>query len=805
MRFPLFAASVLAGSFASFAGAQISPNQTAPVKLPAVKQPPAKPVVPPVRQPMTSFLVGGSDNCANASTNDAISGPGTFAVNNIGATTGSPVASCGLMQNDVWFYWTATQTGIATISTCGGVSGDSVASVWASPGPGVCPTTQLACLDDSCGLQQSLSFPCTSGTSYYIAYGGFNGAQYSGTFTVTQSVASANDNCATPSNLVGTGLFPYDTTAATTGAEGQGEAICIFFGSSAVVFDAWYTWTAPFTGTARMETCGLTSHDSKIAVYNGAGCPTGPALACNDDACAFQTRVDVPVVSGQTYTIQIGSYPFVSSGAAGTLSINQFVPASNDDCSLPVNVVGAGPHPFDTTTATTGSQGQGAALCLAFGSANIYNDVWFTWTAPASGQYEISVCGFTGYDTKLAVYSGAGCPSGGPIACNDDSCGLQSAACFSATAGQTYTIQIGAYGTAGSGTGAFTLTLVPPPTSACAPADDGTSENSLGWTAGGSLVWMSGYGIIGQPTSISAVETTYGTPLFPGGYIPSGPVTIAVWDDPNDDGNPNDAVLLATVTTAVNPGSVDSDVFQTIVLGAPVVANGIFFVGAMVDHPGGQYPAPLDQSGGGTACGAGPGSWFFGSNTVGAVDLSNPSANQYPPLSLVSAGFPGNWLLRAVCGPGSTGTAYCFGDGSGTACPCGNNGATGNGCGHSANANGANLAATGSALLSGDTVVLNGTAMPANASALYFQGTAQLSVVFGDGLRCVGGTVIRLGTKTNSGGASAYPGGGDPSVSVRGLVTTPGIRHYQVWYRNAAAFCTPSTFNLSNGLSITWL
>ncbi len=25
------------------------------------------------------------------------------------------------------------------------------------------------------------------------------------------------------------------------------------------------------------------------------------------------------------------------------------------------------------------------------------------------------------------------------------------------------------------------------------------------------------------------------------------------------------------------------------------------------------------------------------------------------------------------------------------------------------------------------------------------------------------------------------------------------------WYRNAAAFCTPSTFNLTNGLSITWV
>ncbi|MCY2960238.1 MAG: VCBS repeat-containing protein, partial [Planctomycetota bacterium] len=101
---------------------------------------------------------------------------------------------------------------------------------------------------------------------------------------------------------------------------------------------------------------------------------------------------------------------------------------------------------------------------------------------------------------------------------------------------------------------------------------------------------------------------------------------------------------------------------------------------------------------------------------------------------------------------GSTGTPYCFGDGSGTACPCGNVGAAGNGCGNSLFANGANLTATGTASISGDTLVLSGSNMP-NSSALYFQGTGQanagLGTVFGDGLRCAAGSVIRLGTKTN--------------------------------------------------------
>jgi hypothetical protein len=96
-----------------------------------------------------------------------------------------------------------------------------------------------------------------------------------------------------------------------------------------------------------------------------------------------------------------------------------------------------------------------------------------------------------------------------------------------------------------------------------------------------------------------------------------------------------------------------------------------------------------------------------------------------------------------------------------------------------------------------------------DSSALYFQGSAQVAggngATFGDGLRCAGGTIIRLGTKTNVGGTSQYPEAGNASVSVRGMNTAGSVRDYQVWYRNAApAFCTPSTFNLTNAVELTW-
>jgi hypothetical protein len=162
-----------------------------------------------------------------------------------------------------------------------------------------------------------------------------------------------------------------------------------------------------------------------------------------------------------------------------------------------------------------------------------------------------------------------------------------------------------------------------------------------------------------------------------------------------------------------------------------------------------------------------------------------------------------------LCGSGpSTGTSFCAGDGSGTACPCGNNSPSGQGRGCvSSLGNGALLGATGTASVSNDNVVLQGAGMP-DSSALYFQGTAQTGggagAVFGDGLRCAGGTVVRLGTKTNSGGMSQFPAAGDPALSIKGGVTAGDTRTYQVWYRNAAAFCTTSTFNLTNGYQIVW-
>jgi len=154
------------------------------------------------------------------------------------------------------------------------------------------------------------------------------------------------------------------------------------------------------------------------------------------------------------------------------------------------------------------------------------------------------------------------------------------------------------------------------------------------------------------------------------------------------------------------------------------------------------------------------------------------------------------------------GALFCPGDGSASPCPCGPNAGGRGGCPNSVSPSGALLEAFGAPELANDTLLLRGLGMP-NAAVLYFQGTAPANggngSVFGDGLRCVTGSVRRLGTLNNAQGWSAYPGPGQARVSVAGQIAAPASLHYQAWYRNAAAFCTGDTFNLTNGLTVVWM
>jgi hypothetical protein len=150
-----------------------------------------------------------------------------------------------------------------------------------------------------------------------------------------------------------------------------------------------------------------------------------------------------------------------------------------------------------------------------------------------------------------------------------------------------------------------------------------------------------------------------------------------------------------------------------------------------------------------------------------------------------------------------------FCTGTAAACPCGNAGATGHGCEISFGTGGGLLTAQGKASVSTDRLVLNASGLPPSASMIFFQGTSTLGAgaPFGDGLRCIAVPTRRLGFKTTVNGFTSIGFGipGDPLLSVQGAVPSlGGTIYYQAWFRNPVSFCTAATFNLTNGLRVTW-
>ncbi len=129
-----------------------------------------------------------------------------------------------------------------------------------------------------------------------------------------------NDYCGNAEAISGQGSFNFDTSTATT--DGAADALCLAAGNEGIDRDVWFEWTADITGEATIETCTGTNGDTKIAAYDGAGCPTDSPLACNDDACSgLASRIVFQVTSGNAYMLSIGALPG-APGEAGYFDVS---------------------------------------------------------------------------------------------------------------------------------------------------------------------------------------------------------------------------------------------------------------------------------------------------------------------------------------------------------------------------------------------------------------------------------------------------------------------------------------------------
>lgn len=147
---------------------------------------------------------------------------------------------------------------------------------------------------------------------------------------------------------------------------------------------------------------------------------------------------------------------------------------------------------------------------------------------------------------------------------------------------------------------------------------------------------------------------------------------------------------------------------------------------------------------------------------------------------------------------------YCLGDGSGTPCPCGNPATPGSeaGCANSG-AQGATLRAEGTTRISADDMILLAANMVPGQPALAFAGENAVSqgsgASFGDGLRCAGTSLIRLGWRSAGSGGGASWG---PALAQHAGWTPGDIRFLQVFYRDPQLGPCGSGFNATNGLEV---
>jgi hypothetical protein len=371
---------------------------------------------------------------------------------NIGAT-GTDLTFCGSGDSkDVWYSFTAPSAGQYEFNTCGSELATVLSVLTACGGAVVgCSDGDAVFCGPGTGARVTLSL--SAGVTYRVRVAGLGGAE--GTFTLAVARTSpSNDSCASAAAI--TVLTPIAATV--TGAGSSGVTAC----GAGDGPDIWFAFVAPVSRYFRIDTCGSTL-DGVVSVYPGCSLSVQLACAVNSiGACPGAASGASAVAyfdAGVSYRIRVAAVAGSTSGGSVRLLVSPIAPP-NDTCD------GAAPLVLTETIygATSGAvPGAGAAPCATGDEL----DVWYTFTPPATGTYQINTCAASTLDTVITLHESCG---GAAVACNDDApaiCGIGSggsAVTMRLSGGTPYFVRVAGVGGA---SGAFYITA-----SLAAPAND---------------------------------------------------------------------------------------------------------------------------------------------------------------------------------------------------------------------------------------------------------------------------------------------------------------------------------------------
>jgi hypothetical protein len=307
----------------------------------------------------------------------------------------------------------------------------------------------------------------------------------------------ANDDCFGAETILD-GDTAFSTLGATT-SEPPLDVACDEGFGTAFVQDIWFSYTATCDGNVNFSTCGQADFDTRLAIYSGT-CESLALVGCNDDGpgCpGLTSSMDVELVKGQTYFLRVGGF---SNDGTGTISISCGGGGGleNDECTGAI-ALNLGANGFSNIGATGVTVLP--AECISFSSVNINNDVWYTYTASATGLATVSTCSTANFDTRLAAYTGS-CDELTFVACNDDGAGctgFTSLMTFEATCGETYYIVAGGFSTAGFGTGTITVSQ----DGTCPTPCVGDLDNDGDVDAGDLAILLGAWGSTGGPSDLN--------------------------------------------------------------------------------------------------------------------------------------------------------------------------------------------------------------------------------------------------------------------------------------------------------------
>ena len=181
--------------------------------------------------------------------------------------------------------------------------------------------------------------------------------------------------------------------------------------------------------------------------------------------------------------------------------------------------------------------------------------------------------------------------------------------------------------------------------------DDGMTENALSPVGANDVIFLSAFDVAGGGMDIlSELQVGVGTALAPAGGLDGNPLTLAVWNDPTNDHDPTDAVLVYQ-SPLLMVASSNTDLRVSYPIPGGIAVSDGFFVGALTNVGPSEFPVGLDLDGPFSTTS----NLFWVGGDAGAADLTNLGGNSVPvyPIS-------GALLIGAVGGSSSgLGTTYC--------------------------------------------------------------------------------------------------------------------------------------------------